>query len=102
MPLAEKWNVRKASTASFTFDRKLPWNGTTLCLLMNPAYTCNITMAGFEFRDTVLALHLCGSRGLAISHIPQHAIFFFTNQIPLPACSADLSPIENVWSMVAP
>ncbi|GFU73056.1 uncharacterized protein TNCV_456301 [Trichonephila clavipes] len=27
--------------------------GTTLCLLTNPAYACNITMVGFEFEDTV-------------------------------------------------
>ncbi|GFU94436.1 hypothetical protein TNCV_2644241 [Trichonephila clavipes] len=28
-------------------------NGTTLCLLMNPASACDITMVGFEFGDTV-------------------------------------------------
>ncbi|GFT67192.1 hypothetical protein TNCV_783441 [Trichonephila clavipes] len=29
-------------------------NGTTLCLLTNPASACNITMVGIEFGDTVL------------------------------------------------
>ncbi|GFU40559.1 hypothetical protein TNCV_3229611 [Trichonephila clavipes] len=29
-------------------------NGTTLCLLTNPAFACNITMAVFKFGDTVM------------------------------------------------
>ncbi|GFU71797.1 hypothetical protein TNCV_2618811 [Trichonephila clavipes] len=32
------------------------WNETTLCLLMNPANACNITMVGFEFGDTVQSI----------------------------------------------
>ncbi|GFW01275.1 hypothetical protein TNCV_5029311 [Trichonephila clavipes] len=29
-------------------------NGTTLCLLTNPTFTCNITVIGFEIGDTVV------------------------------------------------
>ncbi|GFY00523.1 hypothetical protein TNCV_2139201 [Trichonephila clavipes] len=66
-PFAAEWNVRRAF---FVY----PWlettgvcatnggmnggheqqNGTTLCLLTNPASACNITMVGFEFGDTVV------------------------------------------------
>ncbi|GFW53103.1 hypothetical protein TNCV_3293521 [Trichonephila clavipes] len=83
-------------------------NGATLCLLKNPASACNIVMVGFEFGDSVTALHLRGvrARGLlihsaiAISHISNRIMrphvgrnvqeLFFTHQIdllPWPACS---------------
>ncbi|GFU48026.1 hypothetical protein TNCV_4968071 [Trichonephila clavipes] len=52
-------------------------NGTTLCLQTNPTSTCNITMFRFEFGDTVIEF------------------------LPWPTCSTYLSPIENMWPMLA-
>ncbi|GFW21360.1 transposable element Tcb1 transposase [Trichonephila clavipes] len=59
-------------------------NGIKLSLLTSHASVCDTTMVGFESGDTVG--------------------FFVNNQIellPWPAHSPDLSPIENMWSMVA-
>ncbi|GFW83392.1 transposable element Tcb1 transposase [Trichonephila clavipes] len=52
-------------------------NGMKLSLLTSHASVCNTTMVGFESGDTVIEL------------------------LPWPARSPDLSPIENMWSMVA-
>ncbi|GFV19885.1 hypothetical protein TNCV_481111 [Trichonephila clavipes] len=52
-------------------------NGTTLCLPTNLASACNITMIGSELVDGVIEL------------------------LPGPACSPNLQPIENVFSMLA-
>ncbi|GFW28126.1 hypothetical protein TNCV_2818041 [Trichonephila clavipes] len=52
-------------------------NGVTLRLPRNPVSACNIMMVGFNFGDTMIEL------------------------LPWPDCSPNLSPIENVWSMLA-
>ncbi|GFV09451.1 hypothetical protein TNCV_3158491 [Trichonephila clavipes] len=42
-------------------------NGTTLCLLMNTASACNITMMGFEFGETMEpVILLCIQRLLTV------------------------------------
>ncbi|GFU83425.1 hypothetical protein TNCV_1346101 [Trichonephila clavipes] len=64
---AREWNVRKVFITSFNLDRKpqAVGNGAmigehghqigrTMCLLLNPASACNITMVRFEFRDTLV------------------------------------------------
>ncbi|GFX89164.1 hypothetical protein TNCV_20601 [Trichonephila clavipes] len=145
-------------------------NGTTLCLLTNPASTCNILVVRFEFTDTlvrgcgasvlcivILVLHpealfrlVLDFTARALVHIagaqqcvllaktakqpevlktmvlpyiqllpstifhqenarPQvqrnvQEVFFLTLQIELLHCpdhSSDLSPIKNVWSILA-
>ncbi|GFS79474.1 transposable element Tcb1 transposase [Trichonephila clavipes] len=102
-------------------------NGTTLCLLTNPASACNITIVGFEFvriagtennqryisevLETVVLPYI-QRRPLVIfqqdNKRPQVARnvqqFFFTHLIeliPRPACSPDLFPMKIVCFMLA-
>ncbi|GFT51429.1 transposable element Tcb1 transposase [Trichonephila clavipes] len=97
---------------------KYGWqNAMKLSLLTSRASVCNTTMAGFDSGDTVergCCMHhhtgpAPGIMVLATAIFQQEIVlivqrFFVNQQIELllwPARSADLSPIENMWSIVA-
>ncbi|GFS90103.1 transposable element Tcb1 transposase [Trichonephila clavipes] len=104
------WDERRAWTTE--------WND--IVFTTNPASMCNITMVGLNTLDIEryvsevepVALPYIQRLPSAIlqqdnarPHIARNVQeFFFTHQIeslPWPACSSDLSPIKNVWSMLA-
>ncbi|GFV65417.1 hypothetical protein TNCV_2638471 [Trichonephila clavipes] len=66
------------------YDERWTWtrNGATLCLLMNPASACNITMVGFEFRDTVV--RGCLNVALCIVTLLLHPISCFGMVLDFP------------------
>ncbi|GFV95333.1 transposable element Tcb1 transposase [Trichonephila clavipes] len=70
-------------------------NGMKLSLLTSHTSVCNTTIVGFESGDTVE--RGCGTAALYTTTLVLHQI----ELLPWPARSPDLSPIENMWSMVA-
>ncbi|GFW67985.1 transposable element Tcb1 transposase [Trichonephila clavipes] len=87
-------------------DERRMWaqNGMKLSLLTSHASVCNTTMVGFQSGDTGLVTSIF-QQDNARPHVERIVQRFFVNhQIELlswPARSLHLSPIENMWSMVA-